>query len=80
MPPRHLAQEYVDAYLEAVELVGDWKGPLFRSHPVGRQDRLGDRAMSRETALRIIKRRTRQAGLNREILATGWREFCSMLE
>ena len=31
VPAHHLAQEYVDAYLEVAELVEDRKGPLFRS-------------------------------------------------
>ena len=69
----HLAQEYVDAYLEAAKLIEDRKGPLFRSCPVGRQDRLEDRVMSRETALRMIKRRARQAGLPTEICAHSFR-------
>ena len=56
VPAHHLAQEYVDAYLEAAELGEDRKGPLFRSCAVGRQDRLEDRAMTRATALRMIKR------------------------
>ena len=59
MPAHHLAQEYVDAYLEAAELGADRKGPLFRSCAVGRQDLLEDRAMTRATALRMIKRRAR---------------------
>ena len=73
VPAHHLAQEYVDAYLEAAELAEDRKGPLFRSCAVGRQDRLEDRAMSRATALRMIKRRARQAGLPAEICAHSFR-------
>ena len=67
------AQEYVEAYLEMAELVDDRKGPLFRAFAVGRQDRLEDRAMSRATALRMIKRRARQAGLPAEICAHSFR-------
>ncbi len=73
VPAHHLAQEYVDAYLEAAKLGEDRKGPLFRCCAVGRQDRLEDRAMSRETALRMIKRRARQAGLPAEICAHSFR-------
>ena len=74
VPAHHSAQEYVDAYLEAAELGEDRKGPLFRSCEVGRQDRLEDRAMSRATALRMIKRRARrQAGLPAEICAHSFR-------
>ena len=35
VPAHHLAQEYVDAYLEAAELGENRKGPLFRSCVVG---------------------------------------------
>ena len=73
VPAHHLAQEYVDVYLEAAELGEDRKGPLFRSCAVGRQDRLEDRAMTRATALRMIKRRARQAGLPAEICAHSFR-------
>ena len=59
VPPHHLAQEYVDAYIEAAKLGEDRKGPLFRSRAVGRQDWLEDRVMTRATALRMIKRRAR---------------------
>ena len=57
VPAHHLAQAYVDAYLEAAELGEGRRGPLFRSCAVGRQDRLEDRAMTRATGLRMIKRR-----------------------
>ena len=73
VPAHHLAQEYVDAYLKAAELGEDRKGPLFRSCAVGRQDRLEDRAMTRATALRMIKRRVRQVGLPAEICAHSFR-------
>ena len=69
VPAHHSAQEYVDAYLEAAELGEDRKGPLFRRCAVGRQDR----AMTRATALRMIKRRVRQAGLPTEICAHSFR-------
>ena len=74
VPAHHSAQEYVNAYLEAAELGEDRKeGPLFRACAVGRQDRLEDRAMSRATALRMIKRRARHAGLPAEICAHSFR-------
>ena len=73
VPAHHLAQEYVDAYLEAAELGEDRQGPLFRSFAVGRQDWLEGRAMTRATALRMIKRRARQAGLSAEICAHSFR-------
>ena len=46
---------------------------LTRCCAVGRQDRLEDQAMSRATALRMIKRRARQAGLPAEICAHSFR-------
>ena len=73
VPAHHLAQEYVDANLGAAELGEDRKGSLFRACAVGRQDRLENRAMSRATALRMIKRRARQAGLPAEICAHSFR-------
>ena len=73
VPAHHLAQEYVDAYLEAADLGENRRGPLFRNCAAGRQDRLEDRAMTRATALRMIKRRVRQAGLLAEICARSFR-------
>ena len=73
MSAHHLAQEYVDAYLEAAELGEDRKGPLFRSCAVGRQGWLEDRAMARAMALRMIKCRARQARLPAEICAHSFR-------
>ena len=74
MPVHHSAQEYVVAYLEVAELGENGKGALFRSCAVGRQDRLEKRAMTRATALRMIKRRELQAGLPAEICVHGFRE------
>ncbi len=73
VPAHRLAQEYVDVYLEAAVLGEDRKGPLFRSCMVDRQDLLEDWAMSRATALRMIERRARQAGLPREACAQNFR-------
>ncbi len=64
-----MAYRGTDACLEAAELVEDQKGPWFRSCVVGRQDQLEDQGMSRATALRMIKRRARQAGLPAETSA-----------
>ena len=73
VPAHHSAQEYVDAYLEAAELGEDRKGSLPRGCAVGRQDRLGNRAMTRVSALRMIKRQERQAGLPVEICPHSFR-------
>ena len=45
----------------------DRLGPLFRSCEPGRHDALQDRAMSRSSAPKMIKRRARKAGLPAEI-------------
>ena len=68
----HVAIEYVDEYLEAAGITGDVasdkKGPLFRSSGQGRrQDVLLRTAMTRQTAIKMIKRRAREAGLPDEI-------------
>ena len=63
VPAHHIAQEYVDAYLEAARIGEDRRGPLFRSCEPGRRDALQDGAMSRLSALKMIKRRARKAGL-----------------
>ena len=72
VPAHHVAIEYVDEYLEAAGIAGDVasdrKGPLFRSSGQGRrQDVLLRTAMTRQTALKMIKRRALEAGLPGEI-------------
>ena len=66
VPAHHPAQAYVDAYLAAAGIGADRRGPLFRSCEPGRRDALQDRAMSRMSALKMIKRRARTAGLPAE--------------
>ena len=73
VPAHHTAQAYVDAYLEAAGIGEDHRGPLFRPCPPGRNDALLDRPMTRVTALKMIKRRARSAGLPREICAHTFR-------
>ena len=73
VPAHHTAQAYVGAYLEAAGIGEDRRGPLFRSCEPGRRDALQDRAMSRLSALKMIKRRARQAGLPTEICAHSFR-------
>ena len=70
VPAHHTAQAYVDAYLEVAGIGEDRRGPLFRSCEPGRRDALQDRAMSRLNALKMIKRRTRKAGLPEAIRNT----------
>ena len=55
VPAHHVAIEYIDDYLEAagVGVVGDKKGPLFRSSVQGRrQDVLLRSSMTRQTRSR----------------------------
>ena len=59
VPAYHVAQEYVDAYLEAARIGEDRRGPLFRSCESGRRDVLQERGMSRVGAFKMIKRRAR---------------------
>ena len=73
VPAHHTAQAYVDAYLEAASIGEDRRGPLFRSCEPGRRDALQDRAMSRLSALKMIKRRARKVGLPAEICAHSFR-------
>ena len=63
----------VRAYLEATDIADDRRGPLFRSCEPGRRDALQTRAMSRLSALKMIKRRARTAGLPAEICAHSFR-------
>ena len=73
VPAHHTAQEYVDAYLEAAHIGEDRRGPLFRSCEPGRRDALQEKGMSRVSALKMIKRRARKAGLPAEICAHSFR-------
>ena len=53
--------EYLNAWITRAGIIGDKKGPLFRS--MGKSDRLGDKAMSRFDVLHMIKRRAEVASL-----------------
>lgn len=61
VPAHHTAEEYLDAYIAVAR--SSPETPLFRSAR-GRANELSDEAMSRGDALRMIKRRARQAGLS----------------
>jgi site-specific recombinase XerD len=65
VPAHHNAEAYMDAYLEAAGLAGERNAPLFRT--VDRHGRLTDRRLTRNDALRMVKRRARAAGLPRAI-------------
>ena len=66
LPVHHIAEEYLDAYIEAAHIADEKKSPLFRS-TAGRSGQLNARAMSRNDVLRMIKRRAKNAGLSTEI-------------
>jgi integrase/recombinase XerD len=61
MPAHHKLEAYIDDYLAAAGIRDDGKTPLFRS-ALGRTGRLGDAAMHRIDAYRMIRRRTAEAG------------------
>jgi site-specific recombinase XerD len=61
VPAHHNAEAYLDAYLEGAGITGEKHGPLFRT--VDRHGRLTARRLTRNDALRMVKRRARDAGL-----------------
>jgi integrase/recombinase XerD len=81
VPAHHVAIEYMDEYIAAAGIAEDRKGPLFRSSGQGRQQGVLLRtAMTRQTAIKMIKRRVFAAGLpdeisNHSFRGTGITEF-----
>lgn len=68
VPAHHTAQEYLDAYIEAASIGDQPKSALFRSSVRGRNPKqLTERSLTRETALQMIKRRAKAAGLPSDI-------------
>ncbi len=61
VPAHHNAIEYLDAYVESAGNSGDRKSPLFRT--VDPRGELSGRRMTRNDALRMVKRRASRAGL-----------------
>jgi site-specific recombinase XerC len=61
MPAHHKLEAYIDDYLAAAGIRDAGKTPLFRS-ALGRTGRLGDAAMHRIDAYRMIRRRSAEAG------------------
>lgn len=62
VPAHHNADEFLDAYLKASGIGGDKKSPLFRS--LNRSGQVTERGMTRNDALRMVKRRVKAAGLS----------------
>jgi site-specific recombinase XerD len=63
VPAHHSVVEYLEEYLSALGHGADAAGPLFRT-AVGRTDQLTDRQLTRQDALRMVKRRVKAAGLS----------------
>ena len=61
VPAHHNAEAYLDAYLEVAGLAGEKNAPLFRT--VDRHGRLTASRLTRNDALRMVKRRAGAAGL-----------------
>lgn len=61
MPLHHKAEDYLDAYIEAAEIAGAKKQPLFRA--LDRRRELSTNRLSRRDCLEMVKRRAKQAGL-----------------
>ena len=71
LPAHHNAIECLDAYLAAGGIAGDAKSPLFRT--VDRRGELSERQLTRNDALRMVKRRARKAGLPADICCHSFR-------
>ena len=62
MPAHHVLEQYMDEYLSAAGISLDKASPLFRS-AAGTTGKLTERRMHRLDVLRMIQRRTRDAGI-----------------
>ena len=66
VPAHHNADAYLHAYIEAAGIAGEKKSPLFRS-AAGKTQKLTDRPMDPNDALRMIKRRAKAIGLSEAV-------------
>ena len=66
VPAHHNADAYLHEYIEAAGIAADRKAPLFRS-AAGRTGTLTDRALRRNNALDMVKRRVKAVGLSDRI-------------
>jgi hypothetical protein len=66
MPAHHKLEAFLDEYLRAADVVGDAKGPLFRS-AVRRAGTIAATAMHRVDAWRMIQRRAAELGMKVKI-------------
>lgn len=65
VPAHHSAEQYLDAYLKAIEIQDDKKSPLFRT--IDRNGVITNRTMTRNDAFRMVKRRAKAAGLSEKV-------------
>ena len=63
VPAHHLVEEYLDAYMEAGELLAQKDTPLFRT-TMGRTRKLTERRLQRQEAWAMVKRRALAASVN----------------
>lgn len=66
MPAHHKAEEFMDAYIEALGRGLDKKSPLFRT-AVRRTKQLTGRRMTRKDAYEMVRRRARDARIETRI-------------
>lgn len=66
VPAHHLAEEYLDAYLQVAGHGGNKLAPLFLTAK-GRTGKLTEGPLTRHDALRMIKRRSEAAGLSSKV-------------
>lgn len=71
IPAHHNADEYLDAYLKAAEITDQKKSPLFRT--IDRSGCITERAITRNDAFRMVKRRAAAAGLSAKISCHSFR-------
>lgn len=66
VPAHHNAEAYLDAYISAADLSQAPKSPLFRT-VTGKSGVLTENSMTRRDVLRMVKRRSRAAGLSERV-------------
>jgi site-specific recombinase XerD len=66
VPAHHNADAYLHAYVEAAGIAGQRKSPLFRS-VAGKTQKLTERPMDPNDALRMIKRRVKALGFSADV-------------
>lgn len=62
VPVHHLAERYIDEYIDAAGLSDEKKSPLWRSAR-GKTGQLTDKALDRRNVWDLVRRKARQAGI-----------------